>query len=248
MSINVVVLVGNAGRDPELRFFESGSCICEFSLAINRLPRDGQEQAPLWVNCKAWGKTAQVAGDYVRKGSKVAVVGRLEIEQWTDRSSGEVRSKTLVVVDRLELCGSRGGSDGGFIGGAEPSRAEHEGHPDAGWQGAQCRAWCRCHPASSPKLRRLGQRLDLAPRRRHSPQRRGGAVLMERSSRRLELPAFPRSRPSPSRAAGAEPHAPPEAAAADWCLLLQLGSIALLLRMALQVESTPPRDGMEWRC
>jgi single-strand DNA-binding protein len=129
MSINVVVLVGNAGRDPELRFFESGSCICEFSLAINRLPRDGQEQAPLWVNCKAWGKTAQVAGDYVRKGSKVAVVGRLEIEQWTDRSSGEVHSKTLVMIDRLELCGSRGGGDGGFSGGTEPSRAEHQGRP-----------------------------------------------------------------------------------------------------------------------
>ena len=134
MSINVVVLVGNAGRDPELRFFESGSCVCEFTLAINRPPRDGQEPAPLWVNCKAWGKTAQVAGDYVRKGSKVAVVGRLEIEQWTDRSSGEVRSKTLVVVDRLELCGSRGSSDGGFSeggfsGGAEPSRGEHQGSP-----------------------------------------------------------------------------------------------------------------------
>jgi single-strand DNA-binding protein len=129
MSINVVVLVGNAGRDPELRFFESGSCICEFSLAINRPPRDGQEQAPLWVNCKAWGRTAQVAGDYVRKGSKVAVVGRLEIEQWTDRSSGEVRSKTLVVVDRLELCSSRGGGDGGFSGGTEPCSGEHQGRP-----------------------------------------------------------------------------------------------------------------------
>ena len=86
--------------------------MCEFTLAINRPPRDGQEQNPLWVNCKAWGKTAQVAGDYVRKGSKVAVVGRLEIEQWTDRTSGEVRSKTLVVIDRMELCGSRGGGDG----------------------------------------------------------------------------------------------------------------------------------------
>jgi single-strand DNA-binding protein len=110
MSINLIVLVGNAGRDPELRFFESGSCVCEFTLAVNRPPRDGQNQEPLWVNCKAWGKTAQVAGDYLRKGSKVAVVGRLEIEQWTDRSSGEVRSKTLVVIDRLELCGSRNGT------------------------------------------------------------------------------------------------------------------------------------------
>ena len=127
MSINVVVLIGNAGRDPELRFFESGSCVCEFTLAINRPPRDGQEPAPLWVNCKAWGKTAQVAGDYVRKGSKVAVVGRLEVEQWTDRSSGEVRSKTLVMIDRLELCGSRGGGAGGYSGEAEPSSGEHQG-------------------------------------------------------------------------------------------------------------------------
>jgi single-strand DNA-binding protein len=110
MSINLIVLVGNAGRDPELRFFETGSCVCEFTLAVNRPPRDGQPQEPLWVNCKAWGKTAQVAGDYLRKGSKVAIIGRLEIEQWSDRSSGEMRSKTLVVIDRLELCGSRNGA------------------------------------------------------------------------------------------------------------------------------------------
>jgi len=105
MSINVLVLVGHAGRDPELRFFASGSCVCEFTLAVNRPPKDGQPQDPLWVSCKAWGKTAQVAGDYLRKGSKVALVGRLEIEQWSDRSSGELRSKPLVVIDRLALCG-----------------------------------------------------------------------------------------------------------------------------------------------
>ena len=106
MSINVLVLVGHAGRDPELRFFASGSCVCEFTLAVNRPPKDGQPQDPLWVSCKAWGKTAQVAGDYLRKGSKVALVGRLEVEQWNDRSSGELRSKPLVVIDRLELCAS----------------------------------------------------------------------------------------------------------------------------------------------
>ena len=105
MSINVIVLVGHAGRDPELRFFTSGSCVCEFTLAVNRPSKDGQPQEPLWVSCKAWGKTAQVAGDYLRKGSKVAIVGRLEIEQWSDRSSGELRSKPLVLIDRLELCG-----------------------------------------------------------------------------------------------------------------------------------------------
>ena len=127
MSINVLILVGHAGRDPELRFFESGSCVCEFTLAVNRPPKDGQPQDPLWISCKAWGKTAQVAGDYLRKGSKVALIGRLEIEQWNDRSSGELRSKPLVVIDRLELCG--GSSNGaasrgtGVTGGAAASSA-----------------------------------------------------------------------------------------------------------------------------
>lgn len=134
MSINVLVLVGHTGRDPELRFFASGSCVCEFTLAVNRPPKDGQPQDPLWVSCKAWGKTAQVAGDYLRKGSKVALVGRLEIEQWSDRSSGELRSKPLVVIDRLELCGgnpngaaSRGT---GVTGGAAASSAAGIGAGD----------------------------------------------------------------------------------------------------------------------
>ena len=125
MSINVLVLVGHAGRDPELRFFESGSCVCEFTLAVKRPPKDGQPQDPLWVSCKAWGKTAQVAGDYLRKGSKVALVGRLEIEQWSDRSSGELRSKPLVVIDRLELCGGNpngaASKDAGVTGGESSS-------------------------------------------------------------------------------------------------------------------------------
>ena len=140
MSINVLVLVGHAGRDPELRFFESGSCVCEFTLAVNRPPKDGQPQDPLWVSCKAWGKTAQVAGDYLRKGSKVALVGRLEIEQWNDRSSGELRSKPLVVIDRLELCGgspigatSRGaGLTGGDASSSNAAIGAAEGQTSSG--------------------------------------------------------------------------------------------------------------------
>jgi single-strand DNA-binding protein len=127
MSINVLVLIGHAGRDPELRFFESGSCVCEFTLAVNRPPKDGQPQDPLWVSCKAWGKTGQVAGDYLRKGSKVALIGRLEIEQWNDRSSGELRSKPLVLIDRLELCGGSpngtAAKSAGVTGPAAASRA-----------------------------------------------------------------------------------------------------------------------------
>ena len=133
MSINVLVLVGHAGRDPELRFFASGSCVCEFTLAVKRPPKDGQPQEPLWLSCKAWGKTAQVAGDYLRKGSKVALVGRLEIEQWSDRSSGELRSKPVVIIDRLELCGgSPNGatSRGAGLTGTAPASSDTAMGPD----------------------------------------------------------------------------------------------------------------------
>jgi len=106
MSINSVTLTGRAGRDPEVRYFESGSCVAQFSIAVDRYSKEGGKEAD-WFNIKLWGKQAQVAADYVRKGSLVGVTGRLEIEKWTDRASGEERSKPVVVGDRLELLGGR---------------------------------------------------------------------------------------------------------------------------------------------
>jgi single-strand DNA-binding protein len=105
MSINTITLVGRAGRDPETRFFESGSVVANLSLAVNRPSRD--EEEPDWFNLEIWGKQAQVAADYVRKGSLIGVVGRMTTEQWTDRSTGERRSKPVVKVERLALLGSR---------------------------------------------------------------------------------------------------------------------------------------------
>jgi single-strand DNA-binding protein len=104
MSLNTITLVGRAGRDPETRFFESGSMVTNLSLAVNRPSR---EEEPDWFNLEIWGKQAQVAADYVRKGSLIGVVGRMTSEQWTDRSTGERRSKPVVKVDRLALLGSR---------------------------------------------------------------------------------------------------------------------------------------------
>jgi len=106
MSINSVTLTGRAGRDAEVKYFESGSCVAQFSIAVDRYSKEGGKEAD-WFNIKLWGKQAQVAADYVRKGSLVGVTGRLEIEKWTDRASGEERSKPVVVGDRLELLGGR---------------------------------------------------------------------------------------------------------------------------------------------
>jgi single-strand DNA-binding protein len=102
--MNVITLAGRAGRDPEMRYFESGSCVANLTLAVNSVKRD---EPPDWFNLQIWGKTAQVAGDYVRKGSQIAVTGRMTTERWTDRTTGEEKSKPVVVVDRLTLLGSR---------------------------------------------------------------------------------------------------------------------------------------------
>lgn len=105
MSLNVVTLVGRAGRDPEVKYFESGNVVCNLTLAVNRRTRNSEE--PDWFSLEIWGKTAQVAADYVRKGSLIGVSGVLKFDYWQDRGTGVDRSKPVIRVDRLELLGSR---------------------------------------------------------------------------------------------------------------------------------------------
>ena len=104
MSLNVVTLVGRAGRDPEVRYFESGSVVCNFTLAVNRLRKTDE---PDWFNLEVWGKTAEVAANYVKKGSLVGITGALKLEHWQDRATGADRSKPVIRVERLELLGSK---------------------------------------------------------------------------------------------------------------------------------------------
>ena len=108
MSINSVTLVGRAGRDPEVRYFESGSVVANLTLAVNRR---GRNDEPDWFNIEIWGKQAQVAADYVKKGSLLGITGSYKLDTWTDRNTGEPRSKPVVRVDRLELLGSKRDSE-----------------------------------------------------------------------------------------------------------------------------------------
>jgi single-strand DNA-binding protein len=105
MGINVVSLVGRAGRDPEMKYFESGSVKCSLTLAVNRRSKRADE--PDWFDLEIWGKTAEVAGNYVRKGSLIGVKGAIKFDRWTDRNTGEERQKLLIRVDQLELLGGR---------------------------------------------------------------------------------------------------------------------------------------------
>jgi single-strand DNA-binding protein len=105
MSLNSVMLVGRVGGDPDVRYFESGSVKCTLTLAVNRRTRNNDE--PDWFSLEIWGKTAEVAANYVRKGSLIGVNGALKFDQWQDRNTGVNRTKPVVKVDRLELLGSK---------------------------------------------------------------------------------------------------------------------------------------------
>ena len=104
MGINSVTLVGRAGRDPEVRYFESGSVVANLTIAVNRRSRN---EEPDWFNLEILGKQAQVAADYVKKGALLGISGSYKVDTWTDRNTGEGRSKPVVRVDRLELLGSK---------------------------------------------------------------------------------------------------------------------------------------------
>jgi single-strand DNA-binding protein len=114
--LNVVTLVGRVGGDPDVKYFESGSVVCNLTLAVNRQGR--KDEQPDWFNLKLWGKTAEVAASYVRKGGLIGVTGALEMESWTDRSTGVERSKPVIRVDRLELLGSKRDNEAAASGGS----------------------------------------------------------------------------------------------------------------------------------
>ena len=110
MAINSVTLVGRAGRDPEVRYFESGTVVANLTMAVNRRNRNDE---PDWFNLEIWGKQAQVAADYVKKGSLIGITGSFKLDSWKDRNTGEDRNKPVVRVDRLELLGSKRDSENG---------------------------------------------------------------------------------------------------------------------------------------
>ncbi len=104
MSLNVVTLVGRVGGEPDVRHFESGSVKCRLTLAVNRRTKNDQ---PDWFTLEIWGKTAQIAEQYVNKGSLIGVKGSLKFDTWVDRNTGANRMSPVVVVDQLNLLGSR---------------------------------------------------------------------------------------------------------------------------------------------
>lgn len=113
--INKVILVGNLGGDPEIRYTAGGAAVASFSVATSEQWTDkqsGQKQERTeWHNCTAWGKTAEIIGEYAKKGRQVYVEGKLKTEKYTDRNGVE-RYATKIVVEVFQLLGGSGEGGG----------------------------------------------------------------------------------------------------------------------------------------
>lgn len=146
-SFNKVLLLGNLTRDPQVRFTPAGAAVAELGLAVNRTWFDKQknqkQEETTFVDVTLWGKQAETAGEYLAKGRQVLIEGRLQLDQWEDKSSGEKRSKLKVVGESMTMLG--GGKDGGY-----PARGEET--------------------QDGPPTRRNFNRRDASPRKEPEPQ------------------------------------------------------------------------------
>lgn len=120
MSINRVMITGNLTRDPELRQTSGGTSVLAFGVAVNDRRRNNQtgewEDYPNFIDCQLFGRRAEALAQYLSKGSKVAIEGKLSQDRWQDRQTGQNRSRIRVTVDQLDFMSSRngGGSSSGY--------------------------------------------------------------------------------------------------------------------------------------
>ena len=120
-----VFLMGNLTRDIELKHTPSDQSVATIGIAVNRryTTKDGEKREDTtFVDCEAWGRTAEVMSQYLSKGSPVFIEGRLKLDQWDDRETGKKRSKLLVVIETFQFVDSKG-SGGGGGGGGQPAPA-----------------------------------------------------------------------------------------------------------------------------
>lgn len=145
--VNRVILVGNCGQDPEIKYTANGAAITSVSIATSESWKDkqtGQQQERTeWINIKAFNRLAEIIGEYVKKGSKIYIEGRIRTDKWQDQN-GNDRYSTYVLADQMQMLDSRGDNAGGQQ--PQPQRAPQQapqqnyqqqpqqGYPQQGYQ------------------------------------------------------------------------------------------------------------------
>jgi single-strand DNA-binding protein len=133
-SFNKVILLGNLTRDPEVRYTPKGSAVCDLGIAVNRqytLDSGEKREEVTYVDVVLWARLAEIAGEYLRKGRPVFIEGRLQLDTWDDKQTGQKRSKLRVIGETMQLLGSRqsGAPGGGDAEAGGPARSSKPAAP-----------------------------------------------------------------------------------------------------------------------
>src|SRR5262245_26416553 len=134
-SFNKVILLGNLTRDPEVRYTPKGSAVCDLGLAVNRqytLESGEKREEVTFVDVVLWARLAEIAGEYLKKGRPVFIEGRLQMDSWEDKQSGQKRTKLRVIGETMQLLGSRPPGAGGGGGESGEARAKTAPPPKPG--------------------------------------------------------------------------------------------------------------------
>ena len=136
-SVNKVILLGNVGKDPEIRSTAGGTMVANFTLATSDRQKDQQgnwQDKTEWHNLVAFTRTAEIVRDYVKKGSKLYVEGKIQTRTWDDKESGQKRYRTEIIVNDISLLSGRdeGGSSGGYSRGSGSSSSSYDQRPSSG--------------------------------------------------------------------------------------------------------------------
>ena len=156
-NLNKVMLMGNLTRDPEIKYTPKGMAIAHFGIAVNRVWSNeaGEKQEEVtFIDIEMFGRKAEVVGEYFKKGKPIYVEGRLKLDSWDDKTSGQKKTKLKVVGETFEFLGSReGGAGGGGGGGGEHGEGRAESRPASSFK----------KPASPPPRPPADPDLDAEP-------------------------------------------------------------------------------------
>ncbi|MEO1845217.1 MAG: single-stranded DNA-binding protein [Akkermansiaceae bacterium] len=129
-NLNKVMLIGNLTRDPELRYTPKGTAVADIGMAINRVRTNDQgerQEDTTFVDVTLWGRQAELAQQYLSKGRPVYIEGRLQMDTWEDKNSGQKRSKLKVVGENMQFIGSGGGGGRPSGGEEQPAASQAQG-------------------------------------------------------------------------------------------------------------------------
>ena len=166
--VNKVILVGNLGRDPELRYMPNGNAVANFTIATSETWKDqqGQQQERTeWHNIVMYRRLAEIAGEYLKKGAKVYIEGRLQTSKWQDQQSGQDRYKTEIVANEMQMLDSRqgGGAGMGAQGGYGNQAPQQQSYGSAPQQQQSAPAYQPQQQQQAPAYQPVQQPQQQAP-------------------------------------------------------------------------------------